>query len=93
MTRLKKELYNRNIIWDENEYNIIMMGPEHDNCAKLVDITNDFIITVFYSAVLDPELNVYDRHTFQLLAKQNLYPDYMSFIPGNKWGSYMNFEA
>ena len=91
MNKMEKFLENKGIIYEADEY-MIMMGPEHDTCRKLVDITKDFIITVFYSAVLDPEIHIFDRHTFEMVAQQNLYPDEMCFWGSNKWGSYVNFE-
>ena len=92
MTRLKKELEKAGIIYEADEY-MIMMGPEHDSCRKLVDITKDFIITVFYSAVLDPEIHIFDKNTFEMIAQQNLYPDDMCFIDSNRWGSFVWSEA
>ena len=62
MTRLKKELTKRGIIWEESD--LMMMGPEYDTSQHLVDITEDFIITVHYSAVLDPVLTLWDRRTW-----------------------------
>lgn len=88
MTRLKAELAKRGIIYEADYYNIVMRGPEYDCSAKLVDVTSDFIITIFYSAVLDPMLNIYDRRTFELIAQQDVRPDYMFFGDKSKnpWG-------
>ena len=92
MTKLEKVLTDKGIIYEADEY-MMMMGPEHDCCRKLVEITDQFIITVFYSAVLDPEIHIFDRHTFEIVAQQNLYPDpYGLFGERNRWGSYVNFE-
>ena len=93
MTRLKKELTKRNIIW-ENDEEIIMNGPEYDTCSYLVDITDKFIITVQYSAVVDPTFSIYDRKNFTLLAEQSVLP-YYSFANAEThrctrtWGSYV----
>jgi len=94
MTRLKKELTNRNIIWDADDY-MIMMGPEHDTCSELVDITDQFVITCFHSAVLDPILHLYDRKTLQLIAYQDLYKDTNSFnlVSTNPWNAWFEYEA
>ena len=95
MTRLKAELAKRGIIYEADEYDIIMRGAEYDCSTKLVDVTNDFIITVFYSAVLDPMLNIYDRRTFKLIGQQDLRPDYMFFghKSKNPWGvAVMEYE-
>ena len=90
MTRLKKELTKAGILYEADDYEM-MKGPEYDWCRKLVSITDKFIITVMYSAVLDPEIHLYDRNTFEMIAQQDLYPS--APIWGfNKWGSYMNFE-
>jgi len=92
MTRLKKELEKAGIIYEADEFEC-MKGAEYDWCRKLVDITDNFIITVFYSAVLDPELHIFDKNTFEMIAQQNLYPDDMRLFDNNRWGSYMNFEV
>lgn len=86
MRRMDKEFEKRGITWESDEMDIIMKGLEYDSCQKLVDITEDYIITVFYSAVLDPELMLYDRRTFEPIAVQNLYPE-MSFSGSRTWGS------
>jgi len=92
MNRMEKFLENKGIIYEADEFEM-MKGPEYDWCRKLVDITDQFIITVMYSAVLDPEIHIFDRHTFEMVAQQNLYPDpYELFGERNKWGSYVNFE-
>lgn len=92
MNKMEKFLENKGIIYEADEFEM-MKGPEYDWCRKLVDITDQFIITVMYSAVLDPEIHIFDRHTFEMVAQQNLYPDpYGLFGERNKWGSYMNFE-
>lgn len=89
MTRLKKELTERGIIYDADEY-MIMMGPEHDEDARLVSITDKFLITVVYSAVLDPVLYLYDRKTLKRIAYQNLYPETMFFGQHfDKWMSWV----
>ena len=93
MTRLKKELTDRGILYEADDYWVLMHGIEHDWCRKLVDITDQFIITVMYSAVLDTELHIFDRNTFELVAQQNLYPDPCGVWKENPWCSYVNFEA
>lgn len=88
MTRLKKELTKAGIIFEADDYDIIMKGAEYDCCQRVVDITPDFIITVYYSAVLDPMFNIYDRRTFQFIAQQDVSPDYYFFDKKsmNPWG-------
>lgn len=96
MNKAEKFLTDKGILYeadDEADDFEVMKGAEYDWCRKLVEITDQFIITVFYSAVLDPEIHLFDRNTFQLIATQNLYPDNMSFMgTKNQWCSYMQFE-
>lgn len=87
MTRLKKELTKAGIIFEADDYDI-MKGAEYDCCQRVVDITSDFIITVYHSAVIDPMFNIYDRRTFQFIAQQDVSPDYYFFDRKsmNPWG-------
>ena len=87
MTRLKKELSARGIIYDADELDILFKGAEYDNSESLVDITSDFLITVHYSAVLDPFFRIYDRHTLTEIGEQQMYPE-RSFSGCRTWGSY-----
>ena len=88
MTRLKKELTDRGIIWDYADEYLMMMGPEYDTCQKLVSIDQNFITTVHYSAVLDPTFYIYDRRTLQMIAEQSVRPEYDFFgeKSRNPWG-------
>ena len=91
MTRLKKELEKAGIIYEADE-RMMMMGPEHDWSRELVTITDKFIVTVMYSAVLNPEFQLFDRNTYELIAQQNvLYAD--RFDNYNTWESYVWTEA
>lgn len=85
MTRLKKEMKKRNILFvaDDSE---IMRGAEYDCENALVFIDRDYIVTVFSCAVLPSELRIYDRN-FELIGGQDLYQD-MSFGGGKTWNSY-----
>ena len=69
----------------------VMRGPEYDQDRKLVEVTDKFIITAFFSEVLDPELHLFDRFTFKFIGSQNLRPDTcLSFGRYyNKWSSYV----
>jgi len=89
MQKLKKVLKAKGIIYDENDVMILMHGAEYDQCAKLVAVTEKYIITVWHSAVMDSMLRLYDRHTFAPIAEQYLYPDECSFFGNDKWGSYV----
>ena len=86
MTKLEKVLTDRGILFEPDEH-MIMMGPEHDCCRRLVTITDQFIIAVLYSAVLPEQLYLYDRHTFELVGVQNLYPE-DNFFDNNRWECY-----
>lgn len=89
MTRLKKELEKRNIIFETDEIEIALKGIEYDCSASLVTITDKFIITVVYSAVVEPTLYIYDRFTFKLVGKQDLYKDTQLFCVSNPWHSFI----
>ena len=89
MTRLKKELEKRNIIFEADDLEIALKGVEHDCSASLVAITDKFIITVVYSAVLDPVLYIYDRFTLELIGKQDRYKDTQLFCIANPWHSFI----
>ena len=96
MRRMDKVFKKLGITYEADEWDL-MKGPEYDWCRKVVDITGDFIIAVMYSAVLDPELYIYDRRSFQLIAKQDMFPDYTFASPesgrtSRTWGSCCLFE-
>lgn len=90
MTRLKKELEKRNIIFEADEIEIALKGIEYDCSASLVAITDKFIITVVYSAVVEPTFYIYDRFTFEPIGEQERYKDeqlFGSFF--NPWHSFI----
>ena len=89
MTRLKKELEKRNIIFEADDLEIALKGVEYDCSASLVAITDKFIITVTYSAVVEPTLYIYDRFTLELIGKQDLYEDTQLFCIANPWHSFI----
>ena len=94
MTRLDKELRKAGLIWDTDDMQA-MRGAEYDHCQQLVDICGDIIVCVFYSAVLDPEFRLYDRHTLAFIGSQDVYPLYYECFGGaryNKWSSYGYIE-
>lgn len=92
MNKLEKFLTDKGILYEADDFEI-MKGAEYDWCRKLVTITDQFIVTVFYSAVLDTEIHIFDRHTFEMVAQQNLYPDDMRLFDNNRWGSFVWTEA
>lgn len=89
MTRLEKELAKRNIIFSADELEIAMKGIEYDCSAHLVTVTDKFIITVVYSAVIEPVLYIYDRFTLELIGEQELYKDTQLFCIANPWHSFI----
>lgn len=89
MTRLKKELEKRNIIFEADELEIALKGIEYDCSASLVTVTDKFIITVVYSAVVEPMLYIYDRFTLELIGSQEVYKDTQLFSVSNPWHSFI----
>ena len=89
MTRLKKELEKRNIIFNADDITIALKGIEYDASASLVTITDKFIITVVYSAVIEPMFYIYDRFTLELIGEQELYKDTQLFSISNPWHSFI----
>lgn len=89
MTRLEKELEKRNIIFTADELTVALKGIEYDCSAHLVTITDKFIITVVYSAVIEPMFYIYDRFTFELIGEQELYKDTQFFSVSNPWHSFV----
>lgn len=94
MTRLDKELRKAGLIWDTDDMQAAMYGAEYDNEQVLVGIYGDIIVCVYYSAVLDPEFRLYDRHTLAFIGSQNVYPMPECFGGAryNKWSSYGYIE-
>lgn len=74
MTRLKKELLARHILFEADDYDV-MRGAEYDQSRSLVAITDKYIITRYTSMVLPSELHIFDRRTLLQIGSQNLFPD------------------
>lgn len=87
MNRLKKELVARGIVYEANEIDIVMRGIEYDNSERLVTFTNEIIVTVWESAVMDPMLRLYEARTFKVIGEQYVRPE-MSFSGNRTFGSY-----
>ena len=87
MRRMDKVFADKGITFQPDE-RMMWYGPEYDQAQTVVAITDDFIIARYDSAVLDPELKVYDRHTLEFVASQLMYPDTMCF-GSNKWMSWV----
>ena len=92
MNALKRELRKRGIIYDTDEYEVLMRGAEYDTCEQLVSVTETAVITVFYSAVLDPILRLYDRRTLAPIGEQDMFPS-RSFKGNRTWGSFAYKEG
>lgn len=91
MTRLEKELRKRGIVFDEDEYEIVMRGAEYDQAQRFVAIENGIIITLWVSAVVDPEFRLYDAKTFEPIGGQNRFPEKDGFYTRehkDRWWSY-----
>jgi hypothetical protein len=86
---MKKELAKRNIIFEADEIEIALKGIEYDTSASLVAVTDKFIITVTYSAVIEPVFRVYDRFTFEPIGEQELHKDTQWFCVSNPWHSFI----
>lgn len=88
MTRLKKELIARGIVFEASDWDV-MRGPEYDQDRRLVEVTDKFIITAYFSAVIPPELQLFDRFTFKFIGGQNLRPETCFGRCYTKWDSYV----
>lgn len=86
MRRMDKEFEKRGITWETDDYDIIVKG-KIDDCRKVVEITDQFLITVFYSQVLDPEFHIFDRKTLEMIAVQDVYPHQLLGGKTRTWGS------
>lgn len=91
MTRLKKELIERGILYDdldnENSMNTYESG------TSLVCAENGCLVVVRYSNVLDDEFVIYDARTLEVIGSQERYKDSMSFVgteKRNPWLAWMN---
>ena len=86
--RLKRELLKRHIIWETDDVKAMLYGAEYDHEQRLVGIEGNYIICVWYSAVTDPELRLYDRHTMERIGGQYMRPE-TTFDGDRTWGSWM----
>lgn len=85
-TRLTKELKRRGIIF-EDEMSAVESGRD------VFAIVGDFLITVYYASVIDPQFHIYDRRTLEPIGGQNVYPEEYHFNDSNdKWYSF-TFEG
>lgn len=89
MTRMDKEFKKVGLIYDSMDYNQVYYRPENEDCQRFVAIDGEFIICIWYSQTLEPEIRLFDRRTFKLVAVQQLYPNDLFFMGSNKWMSYV----
>ena len=87
MRAVDRELKKRGILYEASDEDV-MRGAEYDVSKQLVDITNEFIITVMYSMVLDPTLYIYDRKTLMPIGEQLLYPEQTLWGKTRTWMSW-----
>lgn len=73
MNRLERELRARGIIYEADDFEVMMHGVEHDVDAKLVSVENGVITILQESAVMDPMFKLYDLH-FNPIGGQDVYP-------------------
>lgn len=92
MRAVERVLTEAGILFKADDYDM-MRGPEYDQDNILVDITDQFIITAYFSEVLDPEIRLYDRKTFEFVGSQNLYPNSVGEMQFwnkfTRWDSYI----
>lgn len=85
MTRLKKELIKRKLIFNHySDYDY------YEECQLFVTISNKMIVLSHHSNVLDPILLLVDSN-FNVFAEQLLFKsDHISFLEddGNPWDVY-----
>lgn len=86
MNRLERELRVRGIIYEADDFEVMMHGMEHDNDAKLVSIENGIITILWSSAVMDSMFQLYDLQ-FNLIGEQSVYPD-KTFNGSRTWYSH-----
>ena len=92
MEELIKILEQKGILYEASDEDV-MRGAEYDVSRQLVAVTDEFIVTIMYSMVLDPILYIYDRNTLEIIGEQYLYPEQMFCGNTRTWGSYCNFEV
>ena len=90
MTRLTKELRNRNIVFDESDY-YGMFDTGYNSSETLFCVSNDLIITLYTCDVLDPQFKIYDKH-FNLVGSQDCFKNTVAFLGNNPFCSFGYFK-
>lgn len=86
MTRLKKALHNKGIIWDEPD---IPSSNGVDTSCEFLGIFNNIIVVVFHSNVLSPMFRLYDNN-LKLIGGQDFEYDDMLFCGTNHFSTFAN---
>lgn len=88
MTRLMKELRKHGVIYTEDEYMERHRYSTPGCEERFVAVTDRFILTVWSSDVLPPQLHIYDRDTYEFVGSQETRRDRM-FNGALTWSSYI----
>lgn len=88
MTRLKKELINRGIIFDEEDK---FPYDPYEASEELFCISNGLIITIYTCNVLDPSFRIYDTN-YNFIGSQDCFKNTIAFLGNNPFCSYGNIE-
>lgn len=88
MNRIKKELFKRGIIGD-NEIDVITGRSSVEWEAKLIAVTKNFIIIGSYTNVLDPMFRILDKN-LNVIAEQAIWFDNMEHW---NFGNYNPWDA
>ena len=88
MRKMDKVFADKGIIFEPDDM-MIWYGPEHDESQCVVTITDKFIIAKYDSAVIDPEIKLYDRFTLKFVASQLMYPEVMFNEKTRTWMSWV----
>lgn len=88
MTRLRKELSKRGIIFNETDK--IPYDP-YEAEENLFCISNGLIITIYTCNVLDPFFKIYDAN-YNFVGSQDCYKNTVAFLGNNPFCSYGYIE-
>lgn len=88
MRRMDKVFADKGIIFEPDD-TMMWRGPEYDEAQHVVEITDKFIITEYDSAVIDPEIRLYDRFTLKRVASQLMFPEVMFGDKTRTWMSWV----
>ena len=90
MTRLKKEMVKRGLIFDTDCCDEYITQHRLESQEQNVSFwTKDFIVCFWCSNVVNPEWRIYDKN-FNFIGGQNVQPDNNFFGMFDKWESFVN---